>query len=182
MPRAGVTPEKIFVAAEELVDRAGYGALSLGALAAEFGIKTPSLYKHIRNLEEIEEELALRGYRGLARSIAGAASSDGRERLREIGRRYRRFALEHPGLYAAAQPTHVNRSPRVQAAAGIVLERVFAVLREIGIPERDLVHAARSLRALVHGFVMLELVGGFGLPEDLEASFDYAIDGWLRGN
>jgi len=34
----------------------------------------------------------------------------------------------------------------------------------------------RALRAPVHGFVDLELPGGFGLPEDIDDSFTKTID------
>jgi hypothetical protein len=34
------------------------------------------------------------------------------------------------------------------------------------------VHAARAFRSAVHGFVVLEAAGGFGIPVDLDDSFD----------
>jgi len=37
------------------------------------------------------------------------------------------------------------------------------------------VHAVRTVRSAVHGFVMLELAGGFGLPEDVDASFAHLV-------
>ena len=35
----------------------------------------------------------------------------------------------------------------------------------------------RAVRAAVHGFVVLELGGGFGMPEDVDASFTFLVEG-----
>ena len=37
------------------------------------------------------------------------------------------------------------------------------------------VDAVRSFRAALHGFVRLELDGGFGMPDDVDASFDHLV-------
>jgi hypothetical protein len=33
----------------------------------------------------------------------------------------------------------------------------------------------------VHGFVVLELDGGFGMPDDVDVSFDFLVDGLVGG-
>lgn len=45
-----------------------------------------------------------------------------------------------------------------------------------GAPTDDAIHVIRALRSLVHGFVDLEINGGFGMPIDIDDSFDRAID------
>lgn len=44
-----------------------------------------------------------------------------------------------------------------------------------------LVNTVRTVRAAVHGFVVLELGGGFGLPEDVDASFDHLVATLVAG-
>ena len=61
MPRAGVTPAKIFDLAESLADAGGFEGLTLAGIAAGLGIRTPSLFKHVRNLQAIRDELAAQG-------------------------------------------------------------------------------------------------------------------------
>ncbi len=46
----------------------------------------------------------------------------------------------------------------------------------MGIDPMSVVPLVRALRASVHGFVDLELRGGFGLPDDIDDSFTTAID------
>lgn len=42
--------------------------------------------------------------------------------------------------------------------------------------EAAAIQAARSLRSAVHGFVSLELAGGFGMPVDADASFAWLAE------
>ena len=46
-----------------------------------------------------------------------------------------------------------------------------------GLDEEDeeLVHAARSLRSAIHGFVSLETAAGYGLPGDVERSYRWMV-------
>ncbi len=45
----------------------------------------------------------------------------------------------------------------------------------------DAVHATRAVRAAVHGFAVLEAEGGFGLPLDLDESFERLVDVLVTG-
>jgi len=48
---------------------------------------------------------------------------------------------------------------------------VRATLRGYGLEDDDAVHAARIVRAALHGFATLEAGGGFGIPLDIDESF-----------
>ena len=53
---------------------------------------------------------------------------------------------------------------------------VFAVLAGYGLGEGARVDATRTLRSALHGFLVLEDAGGFGLPVDIDRSFDALVD------
>jgi Tetracyclin repressor-like, C-terminal domain len=55
------------------------------------------------------------------------------------------------------------------------------VLRGYGLEGDDAIHAARSVRATLHGFVTLEMQDGFGIPLDLDESFKRLIKVLDRG-
>ena len=61
------------------------------------------------------------------------------------------------------------------AASDEVLRTVLAVLRSYGQEGGDAVDAARTLRSALHGFASLEVAGGFGLPRDVDRSFDRMV-------
>ena len=61
MPRAGLTPDSVLDAAARIADADGLPAVTLARLAAELGVRPPSLYKHVDGLDAIHRGLALRG-------------------------------------------------------------------------------------------------------------------------
>ncbi len=50
------------------------------------------------------------------------------------------------------------------SATTSLMDVVLPVLSDLGLRGEEAIHAARSLRAMLHGFVLLEAGGGFGLP------------------
>jgi AcrR family transcriptional regulator len=166
-------------AAARLADEEGFEALSLAGVAKAFGVAVPSLYKHVENLETLRAEVALLAVRELADRMRRAAVGRARgEALQALARAYRAYVLEHPGRYAAtvrAVRADDPLGPQRLAALNEALEVVFAVLGGYGIEGDDRVDAARALRSAMHGFSLLEAAGGFGIPRDLERSFDAMI-------
>jgi hypothetical protein len=53
----------------------------------------------------------------------------------------------------------------------------FDVMAGYGLRDGDAVDAIRALRAALHGFVTLEGGGGFGLPIDIDRSFERLVSG-----
>src|SRR5512146_1118315 len=174
--RAGLDDRVILRAAEEIADREGLERLSLARLAERLGVRPPSLYNHVAGLDDVRRGLALEGARALAGRLARAAvGKSGAEGVRAIGEAYRAFAREHPGLYAALQRAPAPDDTALIAAAADIIAILRAALEPWGLDETALVHAIRTLRSLAHGFVSLEAAGGFGMPYDLQESYEYAL-------
>jgi AcrR family transcriptional regulator len=163
-------------AAASLADRDGFDALTLGAVAAELRVRPPSLYNHVAGLDGLRRELALRGLRELGERIRDAAVGlAGDDALAALAVALRAFARERPGLYRALQRAPDPGDAEVSAAAERVLQPVMAVLAGFGLEGDHSIHAARSLRSAMHGFVELERLGGFGIDLDLDASYGWMI-------
>ena len=58
---------------------------------------------------------------------------------------------------------------------------IASALRSYDYTPDQTVDAVRAFRSAVHGVVLLELEGGFGLPRDLDASFDVLVRMLSRG-
>jgi AcrR family transcriptional regulator len=178
MPRAGLSRDAVVDIAVRLVDETpdGFARLSLAAVAAAAGVAVPSLYKHVTSLGDLRQGVALVALRELARRSAGATvGRSGADAVRALGHAVRGFAGEHPGLYAAAQVApgaDDAAAGAVRLAAADVVEIIGAVLRGAGVPDDRLVDSIRVVRSAVHGFAVLESGGGFGLPDDLDRSFE----------
>jgi len=54
-------------------------------------------------------------------------------------------------------------------------------MASLGLQGEEAVHALRAFRSMVHGFVTLEVAGGFGLPEDCDKSFRRMVDTLIVG-
>jgi len=175
MPRAGLSPRAVVDAAVAIVDAEGPGALTLAAVAGRAGVATPSLYKHVRNLAELRQLVTVRVMEELTERLGDAAlGRSGDDAVRALMRAYRAYVVEHPGRYAAMEQA-ADALPENDAAAERLLAIILAALRGYALDGPELVHAARCLRSAAHGFAVLEAAGGFGLPADLEASYELLI-------
>lgn len=179
MPRAGLSRPVITAAAAEIADESGWEQLTLAALAARFGVRQPSLYKHVTGLGEVRRDVSVLAGRELHESIGAAAvGRSGPDALRAMAGAYRIFAKKYPGRYAASVIAPPPDDPEYQQVAGAVVATVAAVLAGFGLQGDDTIHAIRGLRAVMHGFVSLEEAGGFALPQDLDESYRRLIDGF----
>lgn len=178
MPRAGLTPDRVVAEAAAVADELGYDQLTLAEVAARFGVRLPSLYKHVAGLEGLRRGVSALAVRELGEALGRAAvGKSGGDALRALAAAYRAYAHRHPGRYAATLRAPAPGDEALKAASESVLEVVFAVLAGYGLSGADLVHATRVLRASLHGFVSLETAGGFGLPDDVDQSFERLVAG-----
>lgn len=216
MPRAGLSAESVTREAARIVDAEGLGALSLARLAQSLGVAAPSLYKHVKGLDDLVARVVDLTASAFADALAEASvGRSGKDALQAIASAYRSFARTHPGTYpliqrsphrrafrgrggadgatkaspsgkgeasgktlpsetarpsgAACPPPTIDASERIVQIAG-------AALIGYGIPKDSLVDAVRFVRSALHGFIDLELSGGFGERRSAEASFSVAVD------
>jgi AcrR family transcriptional regulator len=171
--RAGLTPAAVIDKAAAIANADGFQAVTLARLAQELGVRPPSLYKHVAGLDAVRRALAVRGLTEanvrLERATIGKARDDA---LFALAHAYWQFAREQPGLYAASIVAAKPGENDVAAAGERVIGTVLAVLSGYGISGEDALHATRGLRAIVHGFVSLDIAGAFRLRLDVAQSFD----------
>lgn len=176
MPRAGLDADAVVSAAAELSDAEGLGAVTLARVAHGLGVRPPSLYAHIGGLEDLRHRIGALGARELAAALAAAAAGRaGREALEAVAHAYRDYARSHRGRYAALQPA--RDTPEARA----VVDVVVAVLRGYGLEGEAAIHAVRTIRAALHGFVLLEAEEGFGIPLSVDESFERMVSVLHRG-
>jgi AcrR family transcriptional regulator len=183
MPRAGLDTAAVVDGAARLADAEGLESMRLSRLAAVLGVRSPSLYAHVASLEDLRRRLGARGARELAAELTRAAAGRaGTDALVAIANAYRAYAHEHPGSYLAAQRAReLQASDEAIAAARAVTDVILAVLRGYDLDGDDAVHAARTVRVALHGFVSLEADGGFAIELSLDETFKRLIATLDRG-
>lgn len=178
MPRAGLSPEVVVAEAARLADEVGHDRLTLSAVAARFGVAVPSLYKHVAGLDDLQRQLAIRGVRGLGAALGEAVdTAPAGGTFAALAHAYRRYARTSAGCYGAALRAPDPDDAEHLAETGAVLHTLLDVLAAYGLTGDDAIDAARTVRSALHGFVSLEANGGFGLPRDVDRSFDRLVDG-----
>lgn len=154
--------DRVIAVAADLADEHGVHAVTLSAVAREVGVRTPSLYSHVRGFDDLRAALAALALGELAdrgqRALAGRA---GRDALVALANVHRDYAREHPGRFEAAGALDVPLTPDLENAAARVADLSVAVLRGFAIPTKDHVHAVRLVASLLRGFIELEVGGAF---------------------
>lgn len=186
MPRAGVTPERIDQVAGDVADEGGLFTLTLSSVAVQLGVSVPSLYKHVDGLDGMRRRLTIKSLDELGDRVTSAAvGKAGWDALAAVCDAYRGYAVQHPGRYAATVAAPEAGDSAHEAGAARVLTPVLAVLAGYGLKGSRAIDAARFVRSALHGFVALEQSDGFGLPQDVDASFaqlvaalDRALSDW----
>jgi len=180
--RVGLDKAAVVEAAAKLVDEEGIEQLSLGRLAERLGIRTPSLYNHVAGLPGLKHDLAIYCLHDLlARITYATIGKSHTEAVVALANAYRAYARETPGRYALTQRAPDPDDQELQTISQQVVDVVRAVLVPYSFSEEEAIHAIRSLRGIVHGFVSLEVAGGFGIPLDLDASFHWLINLFVAG-
>lgn len=136
---------RIVRAALELLDEVGLDALTMRRLAGHLGIQAASLYRHVRDKDEL---LVM-----LADEISGEIpalppTGSWRDQLSELARRYRRGLLAHRDaarVVASTAPFGPRRLRHIETTLG--------VLRSCGLDDRDAARAAYHFNNFVTEFV-----------------------------
>jgi AcrR family transcriptional regulator len=180
--RVGIDKDAVVRAAVKIADDHGWDALTLARVAKKLRIRSPSLYNHVGGLEGLRRELKLLALRDLNAALSRATIGKSRDdAVRGLAAAYRAFVKRHPGTYAATMVAAPKNDPAMEAAASNIVETILSVLSGYGLDRREGLHAIRALRSTVHGFAALEIAGGFGIPLDVDKSFEWLVSALLAG-
>ena len=172
MPRAGLSPARVVDEAARLVDEVGRERLTLSELAKRLGVAQPSLYKHVDGLDGLNRLLTIQALSEVGATMRRASTGQAREdAIGAMASAYRTYALTHPGRYSYVIRAPTPHDAAWEEAAAEILSILNDVFTGYGITGADADDAARFVRSVLHGFVSLELGGGFGLPQSADTSF-----------
>ena len=193
----GISRDEVIATAARIADRDGLASATPSAVARALGVRTPSLYHHVDGAAGLRRALAWAAADELTLRVASAVddAGDRADALRSVAHAYRAFAIEHPGLHQALLPApRPGEDDELAAAMAAPVAIVAGIIADSsGDPSDDAdamppdamppdamppdaIHAIRAFRAMVYGFAALETANGFGIPVDIDDSFDRAVD------
>lgn len=175
--RARLDRESVLVAAEILVDRDGFDALTMTLLAGELDTRVSSLYNHVTNLDDLRAQIQVRAMTQLGAHVRHAAMGRaGADGLGVLCYELRAFARAHPARYAALTRAPIDPEGFL-AAASEVLEALGVMVRSTGLADEHILTTGMAIFSALHGFVSLEAGGYFGDVDDLDRVFDQVVRG-----
>ena len=111
-----VTKSTIIQTAADIADKEGLQNVSLKVIAEALEIRTPSLYNHIKNMDELLREVAHNGMRSMnARMVKAAIGHVGDRALKIVSTEYLNYMIEHPGVYEIIQWANWNGTEETAA-------------------------------------------------------------------
>ena len=171
---AKLSRDSIVNAALTFLDREGWDALTINALANQLGTKGPSLYNHVDSLQDLRRTVRMR----VVEDIIDMLNTVGQGRTRDdavmaMASAYRSYAHHHPGRYSAftRMPLDGGDDPEFTDATRAAAGPVIAVLASYGLDGEDAFYAALEFWSAMHGFVLLEMTGVMGSIVDTDTVF-----------
>ena len=153
--------EAIVNAALTFLDREGWDALTINALAIQLGTKGPSLYNHLDSLEDLRRTVRMRVIDDLLQMLSTVAAGRTRDdAVMAMAMAYRSYAHHHHGRYSAFTRMPLGGDdPEFTTASHAAAAPVIDVLASYGLDGQDAFYAALEFWAALHGFVLLEMTG-----------------------
>lgn len=157
VPWGTISREDIIRAAMKTVAAGGYEEMSIRGLAASLGVAPMSLYRHIRDKDDLLDEVVDRLLAGIWRPAA--AEDDWQAWITEVASRLRDFLVRQPAAL------HIYLShPVISPAAIDRMNAIMSVLRRTGIDEQTARSAYATLHTYTVGFAALEAARASSAP------------------
>lgn len=157
----GLSRDRVVQAAVKVADAEGLRALSMRRVAAEFGVSSMALYRHVANKDELVLLMANAVFADI--ELPEPAPEEWRARMEAGARLQWELYQRHPWLPQYLSLTRPQPMPRAMALIEWTMARVE------GIDPVTLIHMALTLL----GFVLSTAAG---LEDDLEAEQETGMD------
>jgi AcrR family transcriptional regulator len=157
-PWGTISREDIVRAAVKIVSAGGYQEMTIRGLAAELGVAPMSLYRHIRDKDDLLDEVVDRLLGPAWRP--SAAEDDWQAWVTEAAAKLRQFLVSQPAAL------HVYlRHPVVSPAAVERMNAMMGILRRAGADEQTAERAYGALHTYTLGFAALEASRAGWVPD-----------------
>ena len=178
--RAPLTRHEILEAGIVLADSEGLAAVTMRRLGEVLGVEAMSLYRHVKNKQDVLDGMAALLVAGMQSAVAPSETS-WQEVVCQFARAYRRLIMEHPAVFMA------------QAGRALVLDenqtalhRIIDTLAAAGFSRGDAMDIYLAGTSYARGFALTDLaqaqtatpVDGFDTDRAFERGLDILAAGF----
>lgn len=182
MARAGLDKNLIIEKAAELANEVGLENITLKLIADTFGIQTPSLYNHIKSLDDIKKQMMLFGWKQMENEILlSVVGVSGYDALRVMCYAFYEYATNNPGVFNAMLWYNKYQDEEAQDATKQLFEVLFKIMGTLNISDEKINHFIRTFRGFLEGYALLVNNGAFGNPISVRESFELSVEVILNG-
>lgn len=156
--------DAIVAAGRNILELSGPTGVTMQAVAERVNVKAPSLYKRVRNREELLRLIADATVDDLA-SRANATDD-----FAELVRIFRTFAQQTPEGFRLIFTGNASTDALARS-----VDPVLRVARGL-VGEALALEAARLIVAWATGFISMELAGAFRMGGDVDEAFEFGLE------
>jgi AcrR family transcriptional regulator len=148
--RERLSRERIVTAALRIMDDEGLEAVTMRRVAHELGVEAMSLYHHVGDKDELLDGICEQVMADFEFPIP---TGDWAENCRAGARAWRRLMQRHPEVIELFAR---QRGPVSSVESMRPSEFALRLLRESGLPDRDVAQAFHAIGGYIQGFVEME--------------------------
>lgn len=177
-----ITKSVVINTASNIADEQGLHNVSLKIVAERLGIKTPSLYNHINNLEDLLREVAHKGMTSMNERMEKAAIGKTAEiAIKAVAIEYLNFMIEHPGVYETIQWATWNGTHETAQIFENYTDLLKTLICSCEVERANIEEILNLLTGIIHGYTTLQLRYAFDNPEQVRLNLTKALDIVLLG-
>lgn len=177
-----VTKTAVIQAASDIADEKGLNNVSLKVVAERLNIRTPSLYNHIENLDDLLREVAHSGMRTMNQRMAQAAIGKSDDSAIEaIAIEYLNYMIEHCGIYETIQWATWHGTDETAKIFCEYTDLLKTLILSCHFATENVSEILNLLTGFLHGYTTLQLRYAFSKPEKVRKELIGALDTVLVG-
>lgn len=182
MARAGLDKNIIVTGAAQIANEIDVENVTLKLLADNLNIQTPSLYNHIKNLEDLQKELMIYGWNQMAEEILNAvAGVSGYDALEALCHAFYVYAVQNSGIFNAMLWYNKYQNNVMPDSTERIFSIVYKITSSLNIPKETCNHLIRTFHGFLEGFSLLVNNTALGNPSSIDDSFDLSLKVLIAG-
>lgn len=177
-----VTKTAVIQAASDIADEKGLNNVSLKVVAERLNIRTPSLYNHIENLDDLLREVAHNGMRTMnQRMVQAAIGKSGDTAIKAVAIEYLNYMIEHCGIYETIQWATWHGTDETAKIFCEYTDLLKTLILSCNFGTENVTEILNLLTGFLHGYTTLQLRYAFSEPEKVRRELTIALDTVLVG-
>lgn len=182
MARMGLDKNVIIYQAAQLANEIGIENITLKMLADELNVQPPSLYNHIKGLEDVRKELMIYGWKQIEEKLIEAAIGiTGYDAIEALCHAFYEYAIKNPGVFNAMLWYNNFENKDMQKITAKLFAVVYKISSSLNISEENCNHLVRGFRGFLEGFSLLVNNNAFGAPFSVDDTFNICLKTFIAG-